>query len=132
MAADRRCTRVLLLDVHEEVRRLLRDRLAAQAGFGVVSATGDPAEAVELSTKLQPDILLVDIRQLEDAPALCRSLLRAAPGAMLVVLSSFVHAWERPLYESLGASVFLNKEGGFSTLLEALQRLIETRLDDAI
>ena len=131
MATGRPCTRVLLLDVHEEVRGLLRDRLAAHADFEAISATGDPDEAVELSTTLQPHLLLVDIRQLENGPAYCQSLRQAAPRSLLVILSSFLHAWERPLYESLGVSAFLTKDGGFAALLAALQRLAASRLDDA-
>ncbi len=63
-----------MVDVHDEVRNPLAISLDRQEEFEVVLAAGEPAQAIEGSKGLDPDLLLVDIRQLDKAVTLCREL----------------------------------------------------------
>jgi DNA-binding NarL/FixJ family response regulator len=80
--------RILLVDDHP----LTRDALAAllaQGGFDVVGEAGDGVEALELATRLQPDLVLLDLSMpnLDGLTALPQ-LRAAAPHCEVVVLTA--------------------------------------------
>ncbi len=54
--------RILLVDDHEIVRLGLRALLSRYPYFDVVGEAGDANEALELTERLQPDIVVMDIR----------------------------------------------------------------------
>ena len=54
--------RILIADDHEVVRDGLRMILEAEKGFSVVGEAGDGAQAVYLTEKLQPQVILMDLR----------------------------------------------------------------------
>jgi CheY-like chemotaxis protein/anti-sigma regulatory factor (Ser/Thr protein kinase) len=53
--------RVLLVDDVPDVRRLVRTALRFRGVFGVVGEAGSGAEAIELTARLRPDIVVLDI-----------------------------------------------------------------------
>ena len=53
--------RVLLVDDVADVRRLVRIALGLHGGFEVVGEAGAGVQAVELATRLGPDIVLLDL-----------------------------------------------------------------------
>ena len=54
--------RLLIADDHPVVRAGLEGMLAGQPDFEVVAEASDGAEAVELTAKLRPDVVLMDLR----------------------------------------------------------------------
>jgi DNA-binding NarL/FixJ family response regulator len=81
-------TRLLIVDDHP----LTRDALASllgQHGFTVVGEASDGPEAIELTSTLQPDLILLDLSMpgLDGISALPR-LREAAPGSEIVVLTA--------------------------------------------
>lgn len=109
--------RVLIVDVHDDVREPLTTSLARQDEFEVVLSTAESSQAMEHSAELAPDLLLVDIRQLDEAVSLCRDFQQTYSQTKLIILSSFVSDWERRMFQELGAIAFLSKEGSFQSLL---------------
>jgi DNA-binding NarL/FixJ family response regulator len=80
--------RILLVDDHPLTRDAL-GALLAQGGFDVVGEAGDGVEALELATRLQPDLVLLDLSMpnLDGLDALPQ-LRAAAPGCEVVVLTA--------------------------------------------
>ncbi|MFF9776421.1 response regulator [Streptomyces sp. NPDC013978] len=93
---DGSALRVLIVDDHVVVRAGLRALLTGEPGFDVVGETGDGEEAVRLTARLRPDVVLMDLRLTDDtAPgpradglAATRRIAAETPGSRVVVLTS--------------------------------------------
>jgi two-component system, NarL family, nitrate/nitrite response regulator NarL len=84
-----RRVRILVVDDHQMLRESLVGMLEA-AGFEVVGAAGDGADATSLAVELTPDVVLMDLSM----PALSgldatRLLREVVPGVAIVVFSAF-------------------------------------------
>ena len=53
--------RVLLVEDHALMRRGIKGQFALEAGFSVVGEAADGAQAIQLATQLEPDVVLMDI-----------------------------------------------------------------------
>ena len=72
--------RVLIADDHPVVRSGIRGMLASDAGFEVVGEAADGTEAVAMTLRERPDVVLMDLRMPDlDGPALYRELAACAP-----------------------------------------------------
>lgn len=89
MSADRKI-RVLCVDDHPIVREGLASILALQADMEMVGAAESGARALESFQKMQPDVVLVDLR-LPDMSGheLTRHILAQWPNARIIVLTSY-------------------------------------------
>ena len=83
--------RVLVVDDHAVVREGLRAFLDLQDGIEVVGEAGDGEEAVAAAERVRPDVVLLDLvmPRLDGIGAL-RQLRERAPGARVIVLTSFL------------------------------------------
>ncbi len=81
--------RVLLVDAHLPSRRATCMALRSHPELEVIGEASSGADAVALTTAMQPDVVLLDTR-LSDATgvAMTRRLLAAAPGLRVVLLSA--------------------------------------------
>jgi DNA-binding NarL/FixJ family response regulator len=84
-----RRVRILVVDDHQMLREALVGMLAA-AGFEVVGAVGDGADATSLAVELTPDVVLMDL----SLPVLngldaTRLLREVVPGVAIVVFNAF-------------------------------------------
>ena len=79
---------VLIVDDHAEFRASAGDLLGAE-GFEVIGAAPDAHRAVELATRLQPQIVLLDVQLPdEDGFAVAARLAREAHPPQVVLISS--------------------------------------------
>ncbi len=117
-------TRILLVDDHELVRRGLRAILELHPDFEVVGEASNGRKAIDLATKLQPDIVVMDIGMPElNGFEATRQVLEKAPKAEVLVLS--MHESEQLVLEVLaaGARGYVLKSDAGRDLVAALESL---------
>ncbi len=115
--------RILLCDDQRLFREGLRTILESEADFEVAGEASDGAEAVDLSLRLKPDLVLLDIRmpQMDGVEATRR--IRAAGGPQVVILSTFDD--DEFIFEALkaGAVGYLLKDFPADELIKALRTI---------
>jgi DNA-binding NarL/FixJ family response regulator len=113
--------RVLLADDDQLVRAGLRALLSADAEIEVIGEASDGELAVYLAQRLEPDVVLMDIRMPRlDGIAATRRIAQEQPGVRVVVLTTF--ALDEYVYDALraGASGFLLKDAPADLLRHAV------------
>lgn len=83
--------RVLIVDDHSVVREGLRAFLELQDGLEVVGEAADGEEAIEATSRLRPDVILMDLVMPRlGGVAAMRRLREEVPEARVIVLTSFL------------------------------------------
>jgi DNA-binding NarL/FixJ family response regulator len=116
--------RVLLADDQELVRAGFRALLDAQSDLDVVAEAGDGREAVELTRKQRPDVVLMDIRMpVLDGLAATREIAadERLEQVRIVILTTF--ELDDYVFEAIrsGAAGFLVKDTKPAELIEAVR-----------
>ncbi|GAA0952914.1 response regulator [Virgisporangium aurantiacum] len=117
--------KVLIVDDQELIRTGFRLILTAR-GIDVVGEAGDGVEAVSAERRLQPDVVLMDIRMpTMDGLEATRRILEHSPRCRVLMLTTF--DLDRYVYAalSIGASGFLLKDVTADHLAAAV-RLVDT------
>lgn len=116
--------RILIADDHEVARRGIRALLEGRLEWEVSGEAKDGREAVELASKLKPDIVLLDIGMpnLNGLDA-ARQILAAAPDSRILIIT--MHDTEQVVREVLaaGARGFLLKSDAGRDLVSAVEAL---------
>jgi two-component system response regulator DevR len=123
MPAEGGAVRVLLVDDHEVVREGLRTLLASKADrIQVAGEAGTVAEAVEQAARLQPDVVVLDVR-LPDGSGVeaCREIRSQRPQTGVLMLTSFSD--DEALVQSImaGAAGYLLKHVRGAELVAAIE-----------
>ena len=114
--------RVITADDQALVRGGLKMILEAQPDITVVAEAADGVQAVDLATRLHPDVVLMDIRMPKlDGIDATRRLVEVAPQTRVLILTTF--GLDRYVYEGLqaGASGFVLKDSPPSELVHAVR-----------
>jgi DNA-binding NarL/FixJ family response regulator len=114
--------RVLLADDQEMVRSGFRLLLAREADLEVVGEAADGLEALELTARRRPDVVLMDIRMPRlDGLEATRRLLAEGSAAKILILTTFDD--DQYIFEALhaGASGFILKDAPAADMLEAIR-----------
>jgi DNA-binding NarL/FixJ family response regulator len=118
-------TKILLADDHALVRRGLRLILDGEPDLVVVAEAGDGAEAVELSSRGDIDLAILDIAmpRMTGLQA-AREMSRRAPGVRILMLSMYDN--EQYFFEALkaGASGYVLKSVADRDLVEACRAAV--------
>jgi two-component system response regulator DevR len=107
-------TRLMLVDDHAIVRRGLRSILELEPDISVVSEAGGRAEALRALDRVQPDVIVLDLKLSADHEAegleLCSEIIARRPESRVVILSTFLD--QNLLNQSLrrGAKAYVIKE----------------------
>jgi DNA-binding NarL/FixJ family response regulator len=102
---------VLLVDDHALVRAGLAALLEASGSVRVVGQCADGGEAAEAVTRLEPDVVLMDLSMPGmDGIAATREVLAVRPGTPIVILTSFTEQARVRGAIDAGASGFLLKD----------------------
>ena len=114
--------RVVIVDDQGMVRAGFTSLLSGEPDIDVVGDAGDGEAAVELVTRLEPDVTLMDIRMpVLDGIAATRRLLEAGVPTKVLVLTTF--DLDEYVFEALraGASGFLLKDAPAEELSAAIR-----------
>jgi DNA-binding NarL/FixJ family response regulator len=119
---DQMSIKVLIADDERLVRTGLRMILAAEPGIAVIGEAADGHQAVAETHRLQPDVVLMDVRmpRLDGLEATRRLLVPGASALHVIVLTTY--DLDDYVYEALriGASAFLLKDAPEDQLVAAI------------
>ena len=114
-------TRVLLVDDHEVVRLGLMTLINDQPECEVVGEAGTAAEALRLVERLQPDVVLMDIRMPgEGGIGATREITSRFPNSRVVMLTSYADDELVVRAIAAGAVGYVLKQVGNAELLRAI------------
>ncbi len=122
-------TRVLLADDHKILRQGLQTLLQNEPDIEVVGQADNGRDAIELTKKLQPDVVIMDIAMPDvSGVEATRELLNAVPTAKVVALS--MHSDQRFVAGMLavGASGYLLKDAAFEELALSIRTVVANEL----
>jgi DNA-binding NarL/FixJ family response regulator len=116
--------RILLVDDHVVIRTALRILIESQESLTMVGEAGNRREALEITGKEQPDIILLDIDLGGENGLDCiPELLGVANEARIVVLTGVRDPQVHQRAVSLGAMGLVQKDRAFDVLLGAIERV---------
>lgn len=122
-------TTILLAEDHQIVREALRLLLETQPGFRVVAETGDGLDALHLTEKHKPDILIADMMMPGlSGQEVARAAKRVSPATKVIVLS--MYDAESYVVEALqaGAAGYVLKKSSSKDLVFAIHKVLEGSL----
>lgn len=113
--------RVLVADDHTIVRSGIRHVLESEQGFEVVGEAGSGAEALALTTRLQPDVIVLDISMPDLSGLEVAARIRGAGTTRVLILS--MHNNTEYVVESVraGAHGYLLKDTAATELRSAIR-----------
>lgn len=127
--------RIILVDDHEVVRLGLKSLLERQPQFDVVGEASSAREALEQTSLLKPDVVVMDIRL--PGPSgieACEQIVSQFPNTKVIMLTSY--AEDEMLFSAIraGASGYILKQIGSEDLIKALESVGrgEALLDPAV
>lgn len=113
-------TTILVADDHQIVRQGLKRLLSKRGDFDIVAEASDGEQAVELATRRQPDVVLMDISM----PRLSGidATRRIAAGGKTKVLALSMHDQQSYVEEALraGAAGYVHKNASAEDLFSAI------------
>jgi DNA-binding NarL/FixJ family response regulator len=113
---------VLLAEDHQIVREGLRAMLSLETDIKVISEAENGRQAVELVTKVRPDVVVMDIAMpLLNGMEATRQILLAFPGTKVLILSAHSDDAYVAMVMAIGASGYLIKQTAAHVLPEAIR-----------
>ena len=118
--------RLVLADDHHLLRRGFRSLLRGEPGLEVVGEASTGLEAVAISRRLAPDLILMDVRMPEmDGITATRLIKRDQPGVSILMVT--MHENPDYLLEALdaGAAGYVLKDAPAQRLINAVYRTLD-------
>jgi DNA-binding NarL/FixJ family response regulator len=121
--------RVLLCHDHAVLRSGLERLLGAADGIEVVASVSDGDEGVAATTRLHPDVVLMDLAMPRvNAVATTRRIAAVAPRSHVLVLTGFPHPERVREAMDAGATGVVLKEATPLALVSAVRAAADTEL----
>lgn len=120
--------RLLIADDHPVVREGIVGMFSDEGRFRIVGQADNGAEAVEMASRLKPDVILMDLRMPQmDGLSAARQILADKPDAHIIVLTS--HDRDQDVQAALKAGVigYLLKDSPRDVLYEAVEAAMRGR-----
>lgn len=114
-------TKILIVDDHPIVRAGIRGMLETQADFAVVAEAADGREAIALTRKFAPDVVLMDLRMPEtDGVAAIAAIKEEQPSIHILVLTTYDTDADIVRAIDAGATGYLLKDAPRAELFRAV------------
>jgi PAS domain S-box-containing protein len=112
---------IVVVDDSPDVRMLVRTQIRMSRKLDVVGEGTNGLDAVALATRLEPDLMLLDVSMpvIDGLTALPR-VLQASPRTRVVMYTGFDEKGLAARAGELGASAFIEKSAPFDVLLQTL------------
>ncbi len=115
---------LIIADDQPAVREGLRMRLALEADMQIVGEAKDGRDALEVSSRLRPDIVLMDLEMPHmDGIAATKALQSLVPECRVILLTIHDDEATRKRAREAGAAGFVSKHADDSVLLDAIRAL---------
>lgn len=125
MSDNKERLRVVLVDDMAELRAMIRLTLERSGHFTIVGEAGDGSAAIDAVATARPDLVLLDVAMpVMDGLEALPHLRRAAPDAIVVMLSGFSQARLGAEAEAGGAAAYLEKGLAPQLLVERLLEVV--------
>lgn len=117
--------RLVIVDDHALVREGLRSMLEAEPDMRIVGEATNGREAIQISHRLRPDVILMDLRMpVMDGVAATRKIKAEYPSTCVIILT----IRDSPDYLSeareAGADAYLLKEVSHQEIVTAIRQLL--------
>lgn len=114
--------RVVVADHHKLLREGLASLLSADPAIDVVGQACDGAQAVEMTQRLQPDVVVMDVHiQRVDGVEATRLIKSQSPSVRVIGLSSYQQREVARAIREAGAEAYLSTENAPDDLLELVR-----------
>jgi len=125
-------TKILIVDDHEAVRKVIRSLLSLHSGWTICGEAGDGLEAIEKSRNLLPDLVLMDISMPRmDGVEAAKRILREIPGTEVIVISQNDPKLVSRQAAAAGARTYITKAELGHKLLPAIEEVISRNPEHA-
>ena len=116
--------RVFIADDSAPVCEGLTAMLSEIEGVDVVGQAGDGLTATKSVLKLQPDVVILDIRMPAGSGIdVLRSIKGATPSPTVIMLTNYPYPQYRKKCADAGADFFFDKSGEFDKVAEVVERM---------
>ena len=113
---------VLICDDNKSMRDVLRDVIGLRPSLRVIGVAADGNEAITQATRLQPDVILLDLAMPHRTGlGALPELVQVAPQAKIIVLSSLAKASVGKAVIELGAALYLEKGASPDQINDAIE-----------
>src|SRR6266576_1576276 len=115
---------VLLVDDHNIVRQGLRALLIAEGDMTIVAEAQTGREAVQTAARLHPEVVIMDLAMpLLNGWEATRQILKVAPSAKILVLSTYDSDEHVQQAIAAGAAAYLIKQTAAADLVKAIREV---------
>ena len=123
---------VYIADDSELVRERLQAQLSEMDGIDLVGQCGDALTAIEAIGRLNPDVVIMDIRMpgAKGTQALT-AIKQGERPPVVIMLTAFAYSQYRIKYLAAGADYFFDKTTEFDGVFAVLERLLNAQASSA-
>ncbi|MBW4449846.1 MAG: response regulator transcription factor [Spirirestis rafaelensis WJT71-NPBG6] len=123
---EEKTVRILLVDDHTLIRRGMKGQFSLEPTFSIVGEAGDGAQAIELATQLQPDVVLMDIDMpVMDGITATQQIKSDRPTTRILALSAFDQDTQVMGMLAAGADGYCLKTIEWEQLIAVIQLILQ-------